>query len=98
VRFKRTNSTKPAIVSGQVNVLQTSTSEIPVASAIIAVDKNISLANDAGYYTLNLSPGIHEFVVGQIGFYQSKFSLEVATGDSINLNFNIQYESRPTAN
>lgn len=94
--FHRTNATKSALVFGHVNVIHSSTRIIPVSSAIIAVDNEVTLADESGSYSLTLLPGTHSIVVGQIGFYKSKINLKIAQGDSINLNFNLHYDSRPT--
>lgn len=95
VYFHRTNPTKPAIIIGRVGVLHSGAEILPVSSAIIAVDNEISLANGNGNYSLVLPAGTHSLTVGQIGFYKSKKNINASQGDSIVLNFNLHYDLRP---
>jgi hypothetical protein len=96
VYFHRANHTEPAIILGRVGVLHSGAEILPVSSAIIAVDNEISLANGNGNYSLVLPAGNHSLTVGQIGFYKSKRIIDVSQGDSIILNFNLHYDLRPT--
>jgi len=96
--YRQRNPTKSPIVFGQVAVIHSNTETHPVSSAIISVDKRITLANKNGEYNLNLSSGIHSLVAGQIGFYKSSKILTLSNGDSIKLNFHLNYDSRPITN
>jgi hypothetical protein len=94
VRFRSKDPTKEPIVFGQIKVVD-ETDVYVLSAAILSLDENITFADKSGNYRFILKPGIHHFMTGQIGIYQSRLTLNVEKGDSIRINFHLKPDPRP---
>ena len=98
-RYRRINPTSAPVIFGCVVIQEENNTFTPLPSAIIAIDGAHTFADNAGNYVRTVSPGPHCMRVGGIGFLRSEVpALYVERGDSIQINFHLLPEFRPTIN
>ncbi|HEX8328874.1 MAG TPA: carboxypeptidase-like regulatory domain-containing protein [Hymenobacter sp.] len=98
-RFRRTNPAGASLITGYVDVQQENGKFTPLPGAIITIDDAHTFADQAGNYVQIVGPGRHHVRAGWVGMLWSEApSIRVEPGDSIQINFHVLPEFRPTIN
>jgi hypothetical protein len=96
LRLRRTHSASLSVLLGHVDLVLENGKAISQPAAAVVIDEQIITADAAGNYILALPPGQHTVRSGGIGFLWSQaLRLQVAVGDSIQLNFRLLSDPRP---
>ncbi|MFD1873940.1 carboxypeptidase-like regulatory domain-containing protein [Hymenobacter bucti] len=98
-RYRRAHPASPAVLLGHVDLLLENGQVVRQPGALLVIDKQGIIANDAGDYAVELAAGQHTLRGGGVGFLWSQAPpLFVAVGDSIRVDFRLLSDPRPLIN
>ena len=98
-RFRRTNPADAPVIAGYVAIQEGNGKLTSLPGAIITIDDAHIFADQDGNYARTIGPGRHHLRAGGGGLLWSEVpSLHVERGDSIQINFHLLPEFRPTIN
>ena len=95
IRLRRAKSASPALL-GHVDLVLENGQVMSQSAVTIVIDKQFITSDAAGNYAVALPPGQHTLRSGGIGFlWLQALRLQVAAGDSIQLDFHLLSDPRP---
>ena len=98
-RYRRAHPTDAPVIAGRVFIQEPGNKLTPLPGAIMKVDAAHTFADNAEQYVWTLAPDRHRIFGGGVGFlYADVPPLRTARGDSIQINFHLLPEFRPTMN
>ncbi|MGI4738933.1 MAG: carboxypeptidase-like regulatory domain-containing protein [Janthinobacterium lividum] len=101
IRYTRKDKTSQPLIFGLVDQPGQSPRSLrrPIEIAFITTDGVATYTDATGHYTQFLQPGTHQVTAGFVGFLSVRLKrLRLHAGDSIYLNFQLQYDKRPFIN
>ena len=98
-RFPRTHPIDAPVIVGKVDLQDENGRFTPLPGTVITIDGAHIFADKAGNYVRVVGPGRHRMRAGSVGLlYSDAPPFHIERGDSIQINFHLLPEFRPTMN